>query len=107
MPASSVQLLPKVMEILGYIIYFWSNEGRPSEPLHVHVARRPTKNGTKIWINRDGSTELEHNKGQIPPKDLRRLMKIIAEYHLDIEHEWKRHFKADTVTYKNEVSKAE
>ena len=42
--------MPKVFEILGYLIYFWSDEEKPLEPLHVHVAHKPTKNGTKIWI---------------------------------------------------------
>lgn len=40
--------MPKLMEILGYIIYFWSNEGQPSEPLHVHIAKTPNNNGTKL-----------------------------------------------------------
>lgn len=33
--------MPKIMEILGYIIYFWSNEGTPLEALHVHIAHKP------------------------------------------------------------------
>ena len=53
--------MPKLMEILGYIIYFWSNEGLPVEPIHVHIAKQPNRNGTKIWIKSDGSTIVEHD----------------------------------------------
>lgn len=47
--------MPKIMEILGYIIYFWSNEGQPSEPVHVHISKKPNKNGTKVWLKSDGT----------------------------------------------------
>lgn len=91
--------MPKVMEILGYIIYFWSNENNPLEPIHVHIDKRPHKNGTKIWILSDGSTRLEHNRSQIPNKILKRLMKTIEEYHDCVEEEWKKHFKIDKVIH--------
>ncbi|MCM1221500.1 MAG: DUF4160 domain-containing protein [Lachnospiraceae bacterium] len=30
---------------MGYVFYFWSNDG--SEPIHIHVAKgRPSENGT-------------------------------------------------------------
>ena len=93
--------MPKVMEILGYIIYFWSNEGKPLEPLHVHIAKRPTKNGTKIWIMSDGTAVVDNNKGQIPAKILKRLLLTIADYHGDIENAWKSHFHVDKITYKD------
>ena len=45
--------MPKFMELFGYNIYFWSNEGEPLEPLHVHVAKSITSNATKIWITKN------------------------------------------------------
>lgn len=30
--------MPQVFRIGPYWIYFWANEGRPSEPVHVHVS---------------------------------------------------------------------
>lgn len=91
--------MPKIMEILGYIIYFWSNEGQPAEPLHVHISKTPNKNGTKIWITSDGDTIIEHNKSMIPPKDLRKLTRIISDYHQEIEAEWKKFFKTENIAY--------
>lgn len=81
--------MPKIMEILGYIISFWSNKGQPSEPVHVHISKKPNKNGTKVLLKSDGTVQLEHNKSQIPPKELRRL--IICE--------WKKFFQVERVEY--------
>ena len=45
--------MPQLFRIGSYIIYFWSNESDPLEPIHVHVAEgRASANATKIWINR-------------------------------------------------------
>ena len=30
--------MPQLFKIGSYIIYFWSNENDPLEPIHVHVA---------------------------------------------------------------------
>lgn len=29
--------MPQLIKIGPYIVYFWSNEGYPQEPVHVHV----------------------------------------------------------------------
>lgn len=91
--------MPKIMEILGYFIYFWSNEGQPSEPIHVHISKTPNKNGTKVWIKSNGTVQLEHNKSQIPPKELKRILKTLADYHDVVIHEWKNFFQVDSVKY--------
>ena len=86
---------------LRYIIYFWSNEGKPRECLHVHISKKPTKDGTKVWILSDGSTKIEHNKSQIPVKMLKQLLKTISDYHNEIENAWKQHFQINNLTYKD------
>ena len=30
--------MPQIFKIGSYWIYFWANENRPLEPIHVHVA---------------------------------------------------------------------
>lgn len=87
------------MEILGYIIYFWSNEGQPSEPIHIHIAKKPNKNGTKVWIRSDGTTQIEHNKSKISDKELHRLLRTIEDYHDIIVEEWKKFFQTENVKY--------
>ena len=46
--------MPQIFRIGSYIIYFWSNENDPLEPVHVHIAEgRATANATKIWITKE------------------------------------------------------
>lgn len=69
--------MPRVLEFGKYIIFFWM--GEDGEPVHVHVSvKRPMDNSTKIWLTRSGGCKLAHNKGQIPPKDLRDIMDVIT-----------------------------
>lgn len=40
--------MPQLFRIGPYVIYFWSNENYPIEPIHVHIAEgTPAKNATK------------------------------------------------------------
>lgn len=94
--------MPKIMEILGYIIYFGSNEGQPAEPIHVHISKKPTTNGTKVWITSEGNVQLEHNKSKIPHNELKRLMKTISDYHDIIIAEWKKFFQVNDVNFIND-----
>jgi len=45
--------MPQIFRIGAYIVYFWSDEGLPTEPVHVHVAEgRPIPTGiSKRKIN--------------------------------------------------------
>ncbi len=31
--------MPQIFSIGSYVVYFWSDEGEPKEPVHVHVAQ--------------------------------------------------------------------
>lgn len=47
--------MPQIFKFYGYVIYFWSNEGDPLEPVHVHIAENnPGANSTKAWITKKG-----------------------------------------------------
>ena len=47
--------MPQVFKVGAYWIYFWANEGKPLEPIHVHIAEgRPHQNATKVWITSAG-----------------------------------------------------
>lgn len=82
--------MPQVFVILGYIVYFWSNEN--GEPIHVHVCKgSPQKDATKVWITEDGPV-LEHNKSKIPKKDLKRILAWIAMNDELIIKKWQFHF---------------
>lgn len=48
--------MPQLLRIGPYSIYFWSNEGDPLEPIHVHISEgRAKSTATKIWITSTGN----------------------------------------------------
>lgn len=70
--------MPQVFKIGGYWIYFWSDESKPLEPVHVHVSEgRPNKNATKIWITMSGKCLKANNNSHIPDNTLRNIMRMI------------------------------
>lgn len=80
--------MPQLFRIGPYIVYFWSNEGIPQEPVHVHIVDgKPTANATKFWITRSGKTILANNNSRIADKQLRLLQRIIeanSENNVDL-----------------------
>lgn len=47
--------MPQIFRFGSYRIYFWTNESKPLEPIHVHISDgRPVENATKVWITRAG-----------------------------------------------------
>ena len=70
--------MPQILRIGPYSIYFWSNEGDPLEPIHVHVAKgKPIPNATKIWLTKSGGCILASNGSKISNKELNELMEFI------------------------------
>ena len=85
--------MPQVFKIGSYIVYFWVNEGLPTEPIHLHVAEgTPSPNATKIWITRAGRCLLANNKSKIPDKALRNIMAIIEADSHSIKAFWEKRF---------------
>ena len=85
--------MPQVFKIGSYWIYFWSNEGNPLEPVHVHVSERsPTEHATKIWITQAGNCLLCNNNSQIPSHVLRNMMRIISARSTDVVEKWIAYF---------------
>ena len=70
--------MPQLLRIGPYTIYFWSNEGDPLEPIHVHISEgRATSTATKLWITSTGKVILCNNNSKIPEKILKKLMLFI------------------------------
>ena len=82
----------KLKQVLGYQVFFWSNEGNPLEPVHVHVGKTLNENATKIWILINGSVKLEHNKSQIKSKDLKRILRTLPLYSDELVTMWENYF---------------
>ena len=47
--------MPQVFKVGSYVVFFWLNEGKPLEPVHVHVHVNmgiPSNDATKIWLTK-------------------------------------------------------
>jgi hypothetical protein len=85
--------MPQILRIGPYIIYFWSNESNPLEPVHVHIAEgRASANATKLWITRSGKVILCNNNSNIPTRVLHKLMRVVEANSADIIKEWLNRF---------------
>ena len=81
--------MPQVFKVGPFWIYFWANEGKPMEPVHVHVSEgSPTENATKIWITSTGSCLLANNNSVIPKKLLRNIIRIIEARSKEVVQKW-------------------
>ena len=81
--------MPQVFKIGSYWVYFWANENKPLEPVHVHICEgAPAQNATKIWITKAGKCYLCHNKSNIPERALRIMMKIIEARSSEVLQLW-------------------
>lgn len=60
--------MPQIFKVGSFVIYFWSNENNPTEPIHVHVSEgKAVANSTKIWITNTGRALLCNNNSKGPP----------------------------------------
>ena len=85
--------MPQIFRIGSYIVYFWSNESEPLEPIHVHVAEgKAIANATKIWITSTGKAILCNNNSKIPEKILKNIIRIIEANSESINEQWIEHF---------------
>ena len=85
--------MPQIFKIGAYIIFFWTNESKPLEPIHVHIAEHtPQANATKIWITQTGKALLCNNNSKINSKDLRKLIRLIEANSVDIMNKWIKYF---------------
>ena len=75
--------MPRVFEIDGYKFFFFSNEGNPLEPCHIHV--RKSGNLAKFWIS--DSATLEENYG-FSAAELSKIQKIANEHTKLIKEAW-------------------
>ena len=86
-------LVPQLLRIGPYIVYFWSNESEPLEPVHVHITKgRPVQDATKLWITSTGKVLLCNNRSKIPERLLNRLSRLIEANSDDFVRARKEYF---------------
>lgn len=79
--------MPLVFRWKGYRFHFFSNEGDPREPVHIHV----TKDGAdaKFWLHPE--VNVAYNKG-FNARELSVLSGMVGQRREDIERAWNEHF---------------
>jgi len=81
--------MPIVFVVRGYRFFFFSNEGDPREPMHIHV--RKDAKLAKFWIEPD--VKLADSYGFFA-RELNSMGRIIDNRKLEIEEAWNEHFKS-------------
>jgi hypothetical protein len=79
--------MPVVFHESGYRFFFYSNEGDPREPLHVHVRGKGCD--AKIWVY--PIVEVQESFG-FSASELARILKIVERKSKVIENAWHEHF---------------
>lgn len=80
--------MPVVLIDRGYRFHFYSSEGEPREPIHIHVAKRG-EGDAKLWLYPDVAIADNHGL------DARTLRWIIEQASLrrpEIVDAWNDHF---------------
>lgn len=85
--------MPQIFKVGSYWIYFWANENKPLEPIHVHIAEgKPIENATKVWITQTGKCLVSNNNSNIPDNKLKLIIRIIEANCSDIISKWENFF---------------
>jgi hypothetical protein len=79
--------MPVIFRYKGYRFFFFSNEGDPREPMHVHV--RKGEATAKLWID---PTVAVAEAYRMDASELRELAKVVEENRNVIERSWNEHF---------------
>lgn len=70
--------MPVYLRYSSYKVFFWVHEN--NEPIHFHITdSEPSENCTKVWILKDGSFMLAHNKSRIPSRILGRIFAVMRD----------------------------
>ncbi|AEC16383.1 DUF4160 domain-containing protein [Gallibacterium anatis] len=78
--------MPVILRFKGYKLFFYSNEGNPLEPPHIHV--RKAGNEAKFWLE---PVSLAQNDG-FNAKELKELLIYISTQKEIIQGHWYEYF---------------
>ncbi|MFH0919583.1 MAG: DUF4160 domain-containing protein [Fibrobacterota bacterium] len=81
--------MPKLWEYNGYKFFFFSNEGTPREPRHVHV--RKGVQVAKFWL--DSTVSVASSFG-MSARELNMLEKLVEEKNDYFRRKWDEYFYA-------------
>ena len=79
--------MPIIARYKGYRFFFFSNEGNPLEPVHVHV-----RNGARVakyWVEPQISLAESY---EMSPTELKEIENVVRENEAQIKEAWHDHF---------------
>ena len=79
--------MPVILRFKGYIFFFYSNEGNPLEPAHIHI--RNAESEAKFWL--EPEIFLVQNDG-FNSKELREIFSIIESNQIQFKETWYDYF---------------
>ena len=79
--------MPVVFRYKGYKFFFFSNEGDPREPLHIHV--RKAESVAKFWLEPEPGIAKAYG---FTSHELRELLGVAMENTDLIRRYWNEHF---------------
>lgn len=79
--------MPVVFRYKGIRFFFYSNEGNPREPLHIHAAS-PTGEA-KVWLKPD--IRIASSAG-FDRRTLTEILHVVTQNQANIERAWHEHF---------------
>jgi hypothetical protein len=80
-------LMPTVFRYKGFRFFFYSNEGNPLEPLHIHVMKG--ENTAKFWVEPQVSVAESYG---MKPSELKAVGKVIENNKDLIRKVWDEYF---------------
>jgi hypothetical protein len=79
--------MPVVLRYKGYKFFFYSNEGEPLEPLHIHV--RKAEAVAKFWLDPEIAVAESY---AMTSSELRVLIEVAEKNKELIERYWNEYF---------------
>lgn len=79
--------MPTIFRYDGHRFFFYSNEGDPREPMHVHVMKAGCE--AKFWLRPEVALAANHG---FDARTLRTLAGVVVGRRTLIERAWREHF---------------
>ena len=79
--------MPLILRYKSYRFFFYSNEGHPREPVHIHI--RDAAGEAKVWLSPD--VAVARSSGY-DARTLRELAGVVAVNRALIERSWHEYF---------------
>ena len=79
--------MPAIFQHKGYRFFFFSNEGNPREPVHVHVRKGEAR--AKFWLEPQAVLASSY---RMSAQELKELESVVKERSARIKEKWNEHF---------------